>query len=147
MSVPPELKNKADVPMLDILEKSRSTSGTPSSSTTGTTAEATSIIEPADTIFSKTADDNSNLFGSMGHHSSSAVSPTLLGSTNGHHQPIVISMSLTTLDECYTTARPSRESVLQRLSEALLRRSLTKVCWVLFCYVVNCHRLCIGCCA
>jgi hypothetical protein len=42
---------------------------------------------------------------------------------NGHrHAPIMISMS----QEEYT-ARHSRESVLQRLSEALLRRSLTKV--------------------
>ena len=121
MSVPPGLGNKADVPMLDILEKPPSSSGTPSSTIAGTTTETTSnsILGPTDT-----------LFGSMGHHNSSTVSPSLFGSTssNGHgQQPIVISMSLTTPDEYYTTARPSRESVLQRLSEALLRRSLTKV--------------------
>ena len=123
MSVPPGLGNKADVPMLDILEKPSSSSGTPSSTITGTTptteTTSNSILGPTDT-----------LFGSMGHHNSSTVSPSLFGSTssNGHgQQPIVISMSLTTPDEYYTTARPSRESVLQRLSEALLRRSLTKV--------------------
>lgn len=40
--------------------------------------------------------------------------------------PIFISM--TSSQDEYTVSRPSRESVLQRLSEALLRRSLTKVC-------------------
>jgi hypothetical protein len=32
--------------------------------------------------------------------------------------------------------RPSRESVLRRLSEALLRQSLTKVCYVMLLYLV-----------
>jgi hypothetical protein len=39
-----------------------------------------------------------------------------------------------------TTTRPSRESVLQRLCEALLRRSLTKVCT--FCTIENENKFC-----
>jgi hypothetical protein len=58
------------------------------------------------------------------HHQGSAMNSDQvlpLFGTNGH-APITISMT----HEEYPS-RPTRESVLQRLSEALLRRSLTKV--------------------
>ena len=54
-----------------------------------------------------------------GHHRQALPFST---STINGHAPIMISMA----QEEYTS-RQSRESVLQRLSEALLRRSLTKV--------------------
>ena len=42
----------------------------------------------------------------------------------------------------YRKTRPTRESVLQRLSEALMRRSLTKVClFVTFVFIYRLHWL------
>ena len=46
-------------------------------------------------------------------------------STSSNHQD---DNSLLNVELPWNLARPSRESVLQRLSESLLRRSLTKVC-------------------
>jgi hypothetical protein len=57
-------------------------------------------------------------------------SSQIIPSTIGDHGSIHIKMTSTypNYDETYSTTRPSRESVLRRLSEALLRRSLAKVC-------------------
>ena len=66
---------------------------------------------------------------SEGEGNSSEMLPYSNGPQNSLFSSSPIFISMTSSQDEYTVSRPSRESVLQRLSEALLRRSLTKVCF------------------
>lgn len=125
MAVPTKLassnntEHKSSTPMLHVLQP-------------------TSVIAPSNSLFTNNNLDQDD---SMGQHSTSPplaslLTPPTSSSANGrhHHQhngPIVISVAAPATGDYYPVSRPTRESVLQRLSEGLLRRSLTKVSFLL----------------
>jgi hypothetical protein len=100
--------------------------------------QPTSVVATSNTLFTITSNDQDD---SMGQHSTSPplaplLAPPSSSSANGRHYhqhngPIVISLAAPSTGDYYPVSRPTRESVLQRLSEGLLRRSLTKVSYSL----------------